>query len=129
MIGNRIRKLREQQEINQQDLAKYLKVAKSTLSQYETGARIPNDDIKKTLASFFNVSIDYLLGLTDIPDTIDNYIAKQKKTGTQPVDNQYSADERKIIEMYRQLSEKDKGKIEGRIEEMLENEQIATKGA
>lgn len=31
--------------------------------------------------------------------------------------------------MYRQLSEKDKGKIEGRLEEMLDDEQSATKGA
>ena len=129
MIGNRIRELREKNDINQQDLARYLKVAKSTLSQYETGSRIPNDDIKKAIAEKFNVSVDYLLGLTDIPDTIDDYIAKQKKTGTQPETDEYSADERKIIDMYRQLSEKDKGKIEGRLEEMLDDEQAATKGA
>lgn len=129
VIGNRIRELREKNDINQQDLARYLKVAKSTLSQYETGSRIPNDDIKKAIAEKFNVSVDYLLGLTDIPDTIDDYIAKQKKTGTQPETDEYSADERKIIDMYRQLSEKDKGKIEGRLEEMLDDEQAATKGA
>lgn len=129
VIGNRIRELREKNDINQQDLARYLKVAKSTLSQYETGSRIPNDDIKKAIAEKFNVSVDYLLGLTDIPDTINDYIAKQKKTGTQPAADEYSADERKIIDMYRQLSEKDKGKIEGRLEEMLDDEQAATKGA
>ena len=119
MLGKKIRELREQNDITQQDLAKYLKVAKSTLSQYETSSRIPNDDIKKAIAKKFNVSVDYLLGLTDIPETIDTYIAKQKKTGTQPAADEYSADERKIIDMYRQLSEKDKGKIEGRLEEML----------
>ena len=81
------------------------------------------------LCQKFNVSVDYLLGLTDIPDTIDDYIAKQKKTGTQPTADEYSADERKIIDMYRQLSEKDKGKIEGRLEEMLDDEQATTKGA
>ena len=79
VIGNRIRELREKNDINQQDLARYLKVAKSTLSQYETGSRIPNDDIKKAIAEKFNVSVDYLLGLTDIPYTIDDYIAKQKR--------------------------------------------------
>ena len=52
-----------------------------------------------------------------------------KKTGTQPAADEYSADERKIIDMYRQLSEKDKGKIEGRLEEMLDDEQATTKGA
>lgn len=103
MLGNRIRELREQYDINQQDLAKFLKVAKSTLSQYETGSRIPNDDIKKAIAEKFNVSVDYLLGLTDIPYTVDDYIAKQKKTGTQPATDEYSADERELVELYREL--------------------------
>lgn len=103
MLGNRIRELREQYEINQQDLARYLKVAKSTLSQYETGSRVPNDDIKKAIAKKFNVSVDYLLGLTDIPDTVDNYIAKQKKSGTQPATDEYSTDERELIKLYRDL--------------------------
>lgn len=103
MIGNRIRELREKNDINQQDLARYLKVAKSTLSQYETGSRIPNDDIKKAIAEKFNVSVDYLLGLTDIPDTVDNYIAKQKKSGTQPATDEYSTDERELVKLYRDL--------------------------
>ena len=55
--------------------------------------------------------------------------SQTKKSSTQPTDDNYSADERKIIDMYRQLSEKDKGKIEGRLEEMLDEEQAATKGA
>lgn len=103
MLGNRIRELREQYEINQQDLARYLKVAKSTLSQYETGSRVPNDDIKKAIAKKFNVSVDYLLGLTDIPYTIDDYIAKQKKTGTQPTVDEYNADEQELVKLYRDL--------------------------
>ena len=103
MLGKKIRELREQNDITQQDLAKYLKVAKSTLSQYETSSRIPNDDIKKAIAKKFNVSIDYLLGLTDIPETIDTYIAKQKQTNKQPVENQYNADEQELIQLYREL--------------------------
>jgi transcriptional regulator with XRE-family HTH domain len=101
MLGKKIRELREQNDITQQDLAKYLKVAKSTLSQYETSSRIPNDDIKKAIAKKFNVSIDYLLGLTDIPETIDTYIAKQ--SNKQPVENQYNADEQELIQLYREL--------------------------
>lgn len=103
MLGKKIRELREQNDITQQDLAKYLKVAKSTLSQYETSSRIPNDDIKKAIAKKFNVSIDYLLGLTDIPETIDTYIAKQKQTNKQPLENQYNADEQELIQLYREL--------------------------
>ena len=102
MLGKRIRELREENNITQQDLAKYLKVAKSTLSQYETGSRIPNDDIKKAIALKFNVSIDYLLGLTNIPETIDTYIVKQNSK--QAIESQYNVDEQELIQLYRELS-------------------------
>ena len=102
MLGKKIRELREENNITQQDLAKYLKVAKSTLSQYETGSRIPNDDIKKAIALKFNVSIDYLLGLTNIPETIDTYIVKQNSK--QAIESQYNVDEQELIQLYRELS-------------------------
>lgn len=58
---------------------------------------------KKSYRKKFNVSIDYLLGLTDIPETIDTYIAKQKQTNKQPLENQYNADEQELIQLYREL--------------------------
>lgn len=129
MITDRLIKLRENRQLNQTEVAKLLNIGAVTYNRYEKGEREPDHNMLIRLATFFNVSVDYLLGITDIPETIDTYIAKQKKTGTQPAADEYSADERKIIDMYRQLSEKDKGKIEGRLEEMLDDEQATTKGA
>lgn len=129
MFAQRIKKLRLKNDLTQKDLSDFLVVTPKTVSFYELGQRMPPANVLMKLCQKFNVSVDYLLGLTDIPDTIDDYIAKQKKTGTQPAADEYSADERKIIDMYRQLSEKDKGKIEGRLEEMLDDEQATTKGA
>lgn len=120
---------RKKKGLSQMAFAKLFGVSQQTIGSWETNRTSPDLESLSKLANFFNVSVDYLLGLTDIPYTVDDYIAKQKKAGKQPVDNQYSADERKIIDMYRQLSEKDKGKIEGRLEEMLDDEQAATKGA
>lgn len=129
MIIKRLIQLRENKQLKQIEVAKLLNIGTVTYNRYEKGEREPDHKMLNKIANFFNVSTDYLLGLTDIPYTVDDYIAKQKKAGMQPVDNQYSADERKIIDMYRQLSEKDKGKIEGRLEEMLDDGQAATKGA
>lgn len=65
-LGQRIRLMREELDMSQLDLAKKLNIGNSTLSQYESGKRIPSDEIKIKLAELFNVSIDYLLGITNI---------------------------------------------------------------
>ena len=65
-IGQRIKSLREEEQLTQVDLAKILKINNSTLSQYETGARIPSDDMKIMIADYFSVSLDYLLGRTEL---------------------------------------------------------------
>lgn len=66
ILGKRIKLLREEERLNQLELAKKLNISNSTLSQYETGQRIPSDDIKIKIAKIFNVTLDYLLGVSDI---------------------------------------------------------------
>lgn len=61
-LGNKIKYLREKNNLSQKELAKILNIANSTLSQYESDARVPSDDIKILIADYFNVSLDYLLG-------------------------------------------------------------------
>lgn len=68
MIYSRIRDLREDRDLKQQDLANYLNCSQVCYSRYENGQRdIPLDTISK-LADFYNVSVDYLLNRTDCPD-------------------------------------------------------------
>ena len=65
----RIRDLREDHDIKQQDIADYLKCTQVCYSHYENGKRdIPTDVLIK-LANYYDVSIDYLLGRTDNPET------------------------------------------------------------
>lgn len=71
VIGKKIKELRESEKLNQKELAKALNISNTTLSQYETGQRTPSDDIKIKIAEFFNVSLDYLLGRTDIKNPDD----------------------------------------------------------
>lgn len=64
-LASRIKQLREGAGLTQLDLAKILQVNNSTLSQYESGARVPSDEMKASIADYFGVSLDYLYGRTN----------------------------------------------------------------
>lgn len=66
MIGNRIKLLREEKGIKQEELANKISVSPSAIGMYETNKREPNNEITLKIANFFGVSTDYLLGKTDI---------------------------------------------------------------
>lgn len=61
-IGVQIRQLRLSAGMTQRDLAQRINVGNTTLSQYESGSRVPSDEVKIKIASVFGVSVDYLLG-------------------------------------------------------------------
>lgn len=61
----RLKQLRNEKKINQRELANFLKVAPSTISMYESGQREPNFKVLESLADFFNVDLNYLLGKSD----------------------------------------------------------------
>lgn len=70
-LGQRIRKLREEADLSQKELAQKLKLSNVTLSQYENGVRRPDIETLKIIANFFGVSSDYLIGMSGHRDPID----------------------------------------------------------
>lgn len=62
-----LREIREDRDIRQKDIAKYLNVSQNTYSQYETGIISLTAEVLIKLANFYGVSIDYLLDQTDNP--------------------------------------------------------------
>ncbi len=62
----RIKDLREDNNLTQQQVADYLNIRQNTYSQYETGARQIPIDILIALAALYKTSTDYLLSITDI---------------------------------------------------------------
>lgn len=64
-LSNRIRCLRQERGLTQDEFGKLFGIVKSTVSLYENGKSVPNDQIKTDMCRYFNVSMDYLLGLTD----------------------------------------------------------------
>ena len=65
-MPNRIRELREDRDLRQVDVAEKTGIDQRTLSNYETGKTNPDSYAIMQLAKFYDVSTDYLLGITDI---------------------------------------------------------------
>jgi transcriptional regulator with XRE-family HTH domain len=64
-IAERIKELRKDRNLNQIEIAEILKIDKSTIAKYETGVSVPSVQMLVTLAKFFDVTTDYILGLED----------------------------------------------------------------
>lgn len=99
----RLKELRESRQWTQEKLGEILKVQKSAISKYETGRIALTTDLIISICNEFNVSADYLLGLSNR----NNY-------------NFQKQDE--IYELFEMLDEGDKREIKGEIKGMLRAE-------
>lgn len=63
---DRLRSLRKGRDLTQEQLAVAISSSKQAISQYERGIRRPEFDVLTALCDFFNVSSDYILGISDI---------------------------------------------------------------
>ena len=101
-----LRKIREKRNITQVKLATDLGVTQELISRYELGSSFPQVHMLINLSQYFNCSVDYLLGLTDIETPI-KYLS-----------NNYNTD---IISKYNSLSNKDKSHIDSYISFLSNN--------
>lgn len=62
----RLRDLREDADLTQDELVKILGMHKTTYTNYEQGKREPPFELIIRLAKLYNVSIDYIAGLTNV---------------------------------------------------------------
>lgn len=99
MIAERIKQLREQNNMTQAELARKLHITRSAVNSWEMGISVPSTAILMDLADLFHVSTDFLLGMQktstiDISQLNDNevlllqrmiaYFMGMKKSGEQP---------------------------------------------
>lgn len=68
MVYRRIKDLREDRDLRQKDLAKALNCSQQVYSNYELGQRDIPTGVLIALSNFYSVSVDYILGLSDIPN-------------------------------------------------------------
>ena len=67
-MGERLRLERQRKNWTMERLGEMIGVRKNTISQYEHGKRTPSLDVIRETAAQFDVSLDYLVGLSDDPD-------------------------------------------------------------
>ena len=97
MIALRIKELRSKHNMTQRELADKLSLTPKMISFYELGQRMPPNDILIKLASIFDVPSDYLLGITDTPET-------QKSAPDGALDDE-------LWELRREMAERDEMKV------------------
>ena len=71
-FAERLRVLIEEKDVTQREVAEQLHIALSTLNGYVNGYREPDFITLASLSKYFEVSTDYLLGLSDIPNSTIN---------------------------------------------------------
>lgn len=109
MFYQRLRDLREDKEINQKQVSEILNLAEKTYQRYERGENDIPLEKALILAEFYGVSLDYIAGRTN-----------DKKGLTK---DRIPEDEARILKKLQKLSDIDKGKIEGRIDLMIEKDE------
>lgn len=97
--GSILKFLREEKRLNQADVAAFLGVSQQAYQRYENGSSEPNADGFIKLADYYNVSVDFLFGRTQVREmnTQDKWL---------PTPEEVEAVEQKIIDIYTQLSPK-----------------------
>lgn len=100
-MENRIKNLREKRGLIQELLAAELGITQQMLSKYERDSSIIKVDVLKKLAEYFNVTTDYLLGLSDMKRDLTGQIRINET-----IDEYYD-----LIEVYKKLDRYDQEMI------------------
>lgn len=88
----RLKELRKSRNISQQKLGAYLNYGYTAIANYESGRNEPSFDTLMKIAVFFDVTVDYLIGLSDEPMIM----------------NSLSISEVQLLEIYRNLNDENK---------------------
>lgn len=113
MIGDRIRALRQAQDLSQAKLAAVVNITETSINNYETGRRNPSPKILLQLARVFGVSSEYLLGFTDnparqtsLPTDWEQTVAWVMSQGLSPSDIKTAV---KLLQLYQTETSKQEG--------------------
>lgn len=82
VLGNRIKKERENLNLSREDLAKRIGVSYSAIAMYEQGNREPNNEILLKMCEIFSCSMDYLTGKSDFKTSDEEFKGTKKKIAT-----------------------------------------------
>jgi len=74
LFSERMRNLRESKNLTQDALSAIIDVPAPSLSRYEAGKSVPNAIVIYKYCCYFKVSADFLLGISDVKKTVDEFI-------------------------------------------------------
>lgn len=109
ILSTNLKRVRKDLGINQEAVAQYLNISRPAYSQYETGNRNPDWETISSLADFFHVSTDYLLGRTDAKETLNSSLLAP-----------LPRDQQELLALYKKFSEKQRAQFLGYGERVLE---------
>jgi len=78
MFSRILRELRDEKNLTQQELADELGVARMTINFYESNRRTPDINFAVKAANYFNVSVDYLVGNSNVKSKQDHRYTKEQ---------------------------------------------------
>jgi transcriptional regulator with XRE-family HTH domain len=102
MLKNRIKELRKEKELTQGELARIIHLTRSSIAGYESGSKIPTIDTIIDLSNYFNVTTDYLLGVSNLrhynsPSELNQNFIKQFENNYNKLDDSYKLAVSKIV--------------------------------
>ena len=107
MFGDKLKELRKLKNLTQVDIANMCEVTPSTVSAWEVNKAQPNFDILTTLAEYFRVSTDYLLGREQVDSTnIEKLTRLMKEAGMMVGDNLTIEELEKALQIVEMMRER-----------------------
>ena len=103
---NRLKELRNERNLTQKELGLLFNASQNTISQWENGSREISNDRLAEIANYFDVTIDYLLG-----------ISGERKRSFEPIDPML----KQLISLYNQMDEAGRESLLGVMRAMKKN--------
>lgn len=121
IFTERLKELRDSFNLSQKDLAKILSVSQQTIGSWEVGRTEPSNQNLEQISQYFNVSIDYLLGKSDIQNPYNrlNPLTSKKMTSSEKKQLGNILEQAQALFFDDEISEDDKEKFIKDITEMF----------
>lgn len=136
---NRLKELREEKNWTQKYIGSVLNVKNAAVSKYETGRAALTEDTILRLVKLFNVSSDYLLGLSDQKTVLapnnsgenlpyggpayHNMALNEASGFLNEIENKYDKDEANVLYYYNRLTDENKDYIKGKMIDLYRAQQ------
>ena len=113
-FANRLKQLRKENNLTQEELAQKISKTRSTIAGYETERKEPDYETLVLLAKYFNVSLDYLMGVSDVRnpyindkdlDEVNKFLLELKKEAEKEGLEFDETSPQELIETYKLLKE------------------------